>query len=196
MSKLYPKELQELIEELKRLPGVGEKTAERYALSLLEEDNEAIQTFVHALVASKQKIHPCSVCGNYSNQERCEICRDESRDHQIFCVVNDVKDLIAIEKAETYHGVYHVLGGLLSAQKGIMPQDIRIEELMKRVDQGAQEVILALNATVEGEMTAMYITKKLEDKVKVTRLAFGLPIGGHLDYADDMTLIKAFEGRK
>ncbi len=193
---MYPEELEQLIFELKKLPGVGDKTAERYALALLDLPSEEITIFAQSLLDSKQNIHFCSVCGNYTNADQCSICLDGARDHQTICVVATVKDLIAIERIQQYTGVYHVLGGLLSPQKGILPEDIHIDQLLNRVNDSTQEVILALNATVEGEMSALYIQKKLEGLTTVSRLAFGLPIGGHLDYADDMTLLKAFEGRK
>lgn len=193
---MYPEALENLIQALKKLPGVGDKTAERYALSLLELSVAEIQQFAQTILDSKQNIHPCPVCGNLTDHDKCLICADTTRDHQTICVVASVKELVAIERIGQYQGVYHVLGGLLSPQKGILPEDIHCEALFQRVSKATKEVILALNATVEGEMTSMYITRKLEDTTKVSRLAFGLPIGGHLDYADDMTLIKAFEGRK
>lgn len=192
---MYPKTLNTLIESLKILPGVGQKTAERYALSILDNDLEEVAMFAKALIDVKESIKECSVCHNLTDQEICDVCSDSYRDHDTICVVSSAKEAFSIERMENYKGVYHVLNGLISTQKGILPEDLTLESLINRINSDTKEVILALNATVEGEMTTLYIAKKLEGKVKTTRLAFGLPIGGHLDYADDMTLQKAFEGR-
>lgn len=192
---MYPKSLENLIDSLKMLPGVGTKTAERYALSILDNDDDKVIELSKAIQAVKENIQYCEVCHNFTERSRCDTCLDTSRDHTTICVVASAKEVFALEKMHNYHGVYHVLDGLISTQKGIMPDDINIASLEARLNSDVKEVILALNATVEGEMTALYIAKKLENKATVTRLAFGLPIGGHLDYADDMTLIKAFEGR-
>ena len=192
---MYPKTLQQLIESFKMLPGVGQKTAERYALTLLESNIEDLNEFASNLMNIKLNIKTCKVCHNLTETEICDICADNTRDQNTICVVSSAKEVFSIEKTQEYHGVYHVLDGLISTKKGIMPDQLNIESLEKRLSLESKEVILALNATVEGEMTSLYLAKRLEDKVDVTRLAFGLPIGGHLDYADDMTLIKAFEGR-
>ena len=137
------------------------------------------------------------MCGNITDKDICLICSDEKRDHSTVCVVQDVKDVVAIERIKQYKGVYHVLHGVISTSKGIMPDDLSIDSLMKRVSDGIEEVILATNPTVEGEMTALYLAKRLESKVgKITRLAHGLPMGAHMDYADELTLIKAMEGRQ
>lgn len=193
---MYPEALELLIEALQKLPGVGYKTAERYALSLLDLSREEVDFFAQAITDSKDKIHFCAQCGNYTTSKYCSICMDQTRDSSTICVISTVKELIAIEKLGQYKGVYHVLNGLLSPIKGILPEDINMNDLFERIDDQTREVILALNATIEGEMTSMYIKGKLETKVKVSRLAFGLSTGGNLDYADDMTLMKAFEGRK
>lgn len=194
---MYPKTLQTLIEELRKLPGVGSKTAERYAFSLMRLKREEIMTFAQALVDSSTKLHPCQVCGNITENNQCDVCLDESRDHSTICVVQDDKDVIALERTQHYRGVFHVLHGVISTSKGIMPDDLNLESLFERIKQPTTEIILATNPTVEGEMTALYLAKRLEGKVgQITRLAHGLPMGAHMDYADELTLIKAMEGRK
>ena len=192
---MYPKQLQLLIDNLKILPGVGEKTAERYALFLIEQDKEAIDSLATSLTESLENLKSCDICHNLTDENICNICSNELRDHKTICVVATSKEAFSIEKSNSFNGVYHVLDGLISSKKGIMPEDININSLLNRINSETKEVILALNATVEGEMTALYLSKKINENIKVTRLAFGLPIGGHLDYADEMTLIKAFEGR-
>ncbi len=192
---MYPKTLVNLIEAFKLLPGVGQKTAERYALVMLDQDQIHVDGFANALTQAKENIKECPVCHNLTDFDTCSICTDPQRDQSIICVVSNVKEVFSIEKMNQYNGLYHVLGGVISTQKGILPDQLNIEDLLRRVENGVEEVIIGLNATVEGEMTALYLAKKLEFKCKITRLAFGLPIGGHLDYADDMTLLKAFEGR-
>ncbi len=192
---MYPKTLVNLIEAFKLLPGVGQKTAERYALVMLDQDQIHVDGFANALTQAKENIKECPVCYNLTDFDTCSICTDLQRDQSIICVVSNVKEVFSIEKMNQYNGLYHVLGGVISTQKGILPDQLNIEDLLRRVENGVEEVIIGLNATVEGEMTALYLAKKLEFKCKITRLAFGLPIGGHLDYADDMTLLKAFEGR-
>jgi recombination protein RecR len=193
---MYPSVLQTLIENLRKLPGVGAKTAERYAFALLNLTDEEIQTMANALLQSKSKLHFCSVCGNITDKDKCSICSDDKRDHATICVVQDVKDVVAIERIKQFNGVYHVLHGVISTSKGIMPDDLSIEALLLRTNTPVDEVILATNPTVEGEMTALYLAKRLENKVgKITRLAHGLPMGAHMDYADELTLIKAIEGR-
>ena len=192
---MYPKTLVNLIEAFKLLPGVGQKTAERYALVMLDQDQIHVDGFANALTQAKENIKECPVCHNLTDFDTCSICTEPQRDQSIICVVSNVKEVFSIEKMNQYNGLYHVLGGVISTQKGILPDQLNIEDLLRRVENGVEEVIIGLNATVEGEMTALYLAKKLEFKCKITRLAFGLPIGGHLDYADDMTLLKAFEGR-
>lgn len=194
---MYPNLLLTLIENLRKLPGVGAKTAERYAFALLNLSDEEIQVMAKALTDSKSKLHFCPICGNITDKDTCMICSDDKRDHSTICVVQDVKDVIAIERIKQYKGVYHVLHGVISTSKGIMPDDLSIDSLVSRVSENVEEVILATNPTVEGEMTALYLAKRLESKVgKITRLAHGLPMGAHMDYADELTLIKAMEGRQ
>ena len=192
---MYPKYLELLIEKLKILPGVGEKTAERYALFLIEQDKESVKELSVAMMDSLEKLSTCDICHNLTDKHVCDICSNENRDQNTICVVSSSKEAFTIEKSQSYNGVYHILDGLISSKKGIMPEDINVSSLLNRLNDKTNEVILALNATVEGEMTALYLSKKIPDNINVTRLAFGLPIGGHLDYADEMTLIKAFEGR-
>ena len=194
---MYPNVLLTLIENLRKLPGVGAKTADRYAFALLNLSDEEIQVMAKALTDSKSKLHFCPICGNITDKDTCMICSDDKRDHSTICVVQDVKDVIAIERIKQYKGVYHVLHGVISTSKGIMPDDLSIDSLVSRVSVNVEEVILATNPTVEGEMTALYLAKRLESKVgKITRLAHGLPMGAHMDYADELTLIKAMEGRQ
>ncbi len=194
---MYPKILLNLIEELKKLPGVGSKTAERYAFEIINRDHQDIEAFANALLKIKDRLKTCTICGNITEDALCDICKDKHRDQSVICVVSHPKDIIALEKMGEYHGVYHVLNGVISTFKGILPEDINIETLIKRVNEHISEVIIATNPTIEGETTALYIAKKLQLKgANVTRLASGLPMGGHLDYADEMTLIKALEGRK
>ena len=194
---MYQNVLLTLIENLRKLPGVGAKTAERYAFALLNLSDEEIQVMAKALTDSKSKLHFCPICGNITDKDTCMICSDDKRDHSTICVVQDVKDVIAIERIKQYKGVYHVLHGVISTSKGIMPDDLSIDSLVSRVSENVEEVILATNPTVEGEMTALYLAKRLESKVgKITRLAHGLPMGAHMDYADELTLIKAMEGRQ
>jgi recombination protein RecR len=194
---MYPKILLNLIEELKKLPGVGSKTAERYAFEIINRDHQDIEAFANALLKIKDRLKTCTICGNITEDALCDICKDKHRDQSVICVVSHPKDIIAMEKMGEFHGVYHVLNGVISTFKGILPEDINIETLIKRVNEHISEVIIATNPTIEGETTALYIAKKLQLKgANVTRLASGLPMGGHLDYADEMTLIKALEGRK
>lgn len=193
----YPKPFESLIESLRKLPGVGAKTAERYAFHMLDWKEQQIQGFIEAIDQTYHQLRDCKVCGNLTVEEVCHICADVHRDHTIICVVTNVKDIIAIEKTNEFHGVYHVLKGEISASKGKLPDDIRLKELVQRIDDSTQEVIIATNPTVDGETTALYLIKLLEHKQPIiSRLAHGLPMGGYLDYADELTLIKAMEGRK
>lgn len=194
---MYPKELARLIDELKKFPGVGNKTGERYAFELLERSAEDIDAFVESIVDATQNLKGCETCGNITSSTKCDICLDKGRDHSLICVVSYPKDIIAMEKTKQFKGVYHVLHGVISTFKGILPEDINLESLIDRIDDQVKEVIVATNPTLEGETTALYIAKRLADKkVAVTRLASGLPMGGMLDYADELTLIKAMDGRK
>ena len=194
---MYPTSLEKLIEAFRLLPGVGAKSAERYALCMIDASEEDVESFAKALIDIKTKLKTCPVCGNLTEEDKCSSCADESRDHSTICVVQSIKDIAAMEKTNEYRGVYHVLQGLISTTKGILPEDLNIQSLLDRVSEDTKEVILATNATMEGETTALYLDKVLSRKgVLVTRIAYGLPMGGHLDYADELTLIKAIEGRK
>ncbi len=194
---MYPKTLQKLIDSLRLLPGVGAKTAERYAFTILDMSEEESQEFISALVSSRTQITKCKTCGNLAEDDECLICKDKSRDHDLICVVQHPKDIIAMERIQDYNGVYHVLNGAIATSKGVLPEDLNIKSLFNRVGAQTKEVIIATNPTLEGETTAMYLAKLLSEKdINVTRIAHGLPMGGHLDYADEMTLSKAMEGRQ
>ena len=192
------KSLIRLQESLAKLPSVGKKSAERMAFAMLEMDEEDLLEFSDAIKELKEKIHFCPICGNITEDDICEICKDESRDKSTLMVVSSPKDVIAFENAEGFHGVYHVLGGTISISRGKGIDDLNIPYLMERVDKGdIKEIIISTNPTIDGETTALFLAKKLEPKnVNVTRLAYGLPMGGNLDYADALTLAKAIEGRR
>ena len=194
----YIESLQHLAEQFGRLQGVGRKSAMRMAFSVLELDEEAAAEFAAAIIDAKQRIHECPICGNLTDKEICYVCEDDSRDKELICVVEDVKAVISIEKVREYKGVYHVLHGAISPVNGITPEKIRFRELIERVgDGGAREVIIATNPTPDGEVTAMYISKYLKPLgVKVTRLAYGVPVGSDIEYADEVTLGRALEGRR
>lgn len=191
---MYPKSLQRLIEDFKTLPGVGEKTAERYALAMLSKQKEDAERFAQDLIDVKQNIKRCKVCGNMTEDDLCDICKDSSRDNSVICVVQNPRDISSIERTG-YSGKYHVLNGVISPSKGILPSDINLDTLEGRIDDQVREVIIATNPNLDGETTSLYISKMLKDKVTVTRLAHGIPMGGSLDYIDELTLIKAMEGR-
>ena len=190
--------IEQLIESFASLPGVGHKSAEKMAYSVLNMDEELIEQFADSLINVKKSVHKCPRCGSLTENDLCEICLDESRDKTSLIVVSEPKDVMSFEKIGSFKGQYHVLGGVLSALKGISVEDLEIESLIRRIEQdNVKEVILATNPTTEGETTALYIAKILEGKdVNVSRLAFGLPVGGHLEYADSLTLQRALEGRK
>lgn len=194
----YTKPLAQLIEFFQKFPGVGPKSAQRMAFHLLKMPLFEVQKFSQILVDAKENIHYCNICFNMSASNPCEICSDDKRDKSVICVVAETKDLIAIEKTREYKGLYHVLQGVMSPLDGIGVEDIRIKELLTRVTESAvNEVILALSPSVEGEATSMYITKLLKPfNIKISRIAFGLPIGSDLEYADEITLAKAIEGRR
>ena len=194
---MYPDSLEKLIEYFKRLPSVGQKTAERYAMAVLEMDEEEVRDFADQLLDVTEKIKKCPVCGNLTENDMCSICADEHRDHTTICVVQQPKDLMAIERLDQYKGVYHVLHGAISTTKGIMPEDINLLSLLDRINEDTREIIIATNSTLEGDTTALYISKMLKDynNITVTRLASGLPMGGNLDYADDVTIMRALQGR-
>lgn len=186
-----------LAEQFARLPGIGMKTAQRLAYFVMSMTNEEAEAFAKAIVYAHKTVHSCSVCQNLTDKAVCAICSDESRDHSTVCVVEGPKDIAAFERTREYKGVYHVLHGLISPIDGITPDKLRITELLTRISGGGiKEVIMATNPTPEGEATAMYISKLLKPLgIKVTRLAFGLPIGAILEYADEVTLFKALENR-
>ncbi|HIE53554.1 MAG TPA: recombination protein RecR [Armatimonadetes bacterium] len=194
----YAPPLARLIEELERLPTIGPKSAQRLALYLVQAPSEQVRHLAEALLEVTEKIRTCSLCFNFSVEELCPVCQEERRDWTTICVVADSRDLMAIENTGEYRGVYHVLQGLLSPAEGIGPEDIRIRELVERVKNNTvREVILATNPVVEGDATALYIAKLLKPLgVKTTRLALGLPVGGDLDYADRVTIVRALEGRR
>lgn len=193
---MYPNKFKKLIEVYETLPGVGAKTAQRYAFSLLDLSNEEIDKYIDALNGIKE-IKKCKQCGFLSDEELCEICTDKTRDSSAIMLVAYPQDLIAIEKTNTYKGLYHVLGGLLSSSKGIFKEDLNIDKLSERIDENVKEIVIALSPTMDGEMTALYLNKILKEKnVLVTRLAHGLPMGANLDYADELTLIKAMDNRQ
>lgn len=189
--------LTRLIEQFASLPGIGMKTAQRLAFHILTLTEEEAKRFSDAILEAHQKIKNCDVCKNFTDKPVCDICSDESRDHSVVCVVEDPKDVAAFERTREYNGLYHVLHGLISPMDGIGPDQIYIKELLSRIGEGEiQEVILATNPTVEGEATAMYLSKLLKPLgVTVSRLAFGIPVGSNLEYADEVTLYKALENR-
>ena len=195
---MYEGVVQDLIDELGRLPGVGPKSAQRIAFHLLAADPVDVQRLARVLVEVKDRVRFCSVCGNVAEEETCRICRDPRRDPGVLCVVEEPKDVVAIERTREYRGRYHVLGGAISPIDGIGPDELRIRELMPRLSDGAvTEVILATDPNLEGEATATYLTRLLKPMgLRVTRLASGLPVGGDLEYADEVTLGRAFEGRR
>jgi len=194
----YAAPVQQLIEEFEKLPGIGHKTAQRLAFHVLNLPEERVMSFARALVDAKRKTGFCSVCGNITDVDPCRICSSEKRDKSLICVVQSPRDVVAMERIREFNGLYHVLNGLISPTEGIGPDDINIKPLLKRVAQGGiQEVILATNPTVEGEATAMYISRLIKPMgVKTTRIAHGLPVGGDLEYADEVTLAKSLEGRR
>ncbi|MEO6714324.1 MAG: recombination mediator RecR [Mycobacteriales bacterium] len=195
---MYEGAVQDLIDELGRLPGVGPKSAQRIAFHLLAADGADVKRLVHALEEVKDKVRFCKVCGNVSEEEECRICRDPRRDLTCVCVVEEPKDVVAIERTREFKGRYHVLGGAISPMDGIGPDDLRIRELMVRLADGVvTELILATDPNLEGEATATYLARLIKPMgLKVTRLASGLPVGGDLEYADEVTLGRAFEGRR
>lgn len=196
MEKL--KALERLEESLNKLPSVGKKSAERLAFAMLEMEDDDLNEFADAVRELKSSIHTCPICGNLTESDICSICSDESRDKSIIMVVSTPKDIMALEKAEGYRGLYHVLGGTISLSKGKGIEDLKIKELMERLQSGTvKEVILATNPTVDGETTALYLAKLIEPlNITITRIAYGLPMGGNLDYADSLTISRAIEGRR
>ena len=195
---MYEGVVQNLIDELGRLPGVGPKSAQRIAFHLLAADPADVRRLADALVEVKQKVRFCRTCGNVAEDDECRICRDTRRDPAVLCVVEEPKDVVAIEKTREFRGRYHVLGGAISPIEGVGPDDLRVKELMSRLADGViNELILATDPNLEGEATATYLARMTKPLgLKVTRLASGLPVGGDLEYADEVTLGRAFEGRR
>lgn len=194
----YPEPISKLIDSFMKLPGVGPKTASRLAFFVLTMEEDTVLTFAKSLVDAKRDLTYCSVCGHITDVDPCHICQDQQRDRTIVCVVQDPKDVIAMEKMRDYNGLYHVLHGAISPMDGIGPEDINVPTLIKRLQNAEiEELILATNPTIEGEATAMYISRLVKPSgIKTTRIAHGLPVGGDLEYADEVTLSKAIEGRR
>ncbi|MFV0399991.1 MAG: recombination mediator RecR [Oscillospiraceae bacterium] len=190
--------LVKLIEQFERLPGIGKKSAQRLAFHVLDLPKERAYEFASAILEARDKIRRCKVCQNLTEQETCPICSDESRDKKTICVVENPQDVLAFERTREYHGLYHVLHGLISPMDGIGPEQLYIKELIARTGSGeVTEVIMATNPTVEGEATAAYLARMLKPLgIKSTRLAYGIPVGGNLEYADEVTLYRALEGRR
>ena len=195
---MYEGVVQDLIDELGRLPGVGPKSAQRLAFHLLAADPADVRRLVHTLTEVKDKVRFCAVCGNVAEDTECRVCRDPRRDPNVICVVEESKDVVAIEKTREFRGRYHVLGGAISPIEGIGPDDLRVRELMVRLaDNSVTELIIATDPNLEGEATATYLARLVKPMgLRVTRLASGLPVGGDLEYADEVTLGRAFEGRR
>lgn len=194
---MYPQSISKLIEEFSKLPGIGPKTAQRLAFFVLNMQEADVRAFSEALINAKTNIKYCSVCGNLTDEDPCQICRNTSRDSEVICVVEEPRDVIAMEKTREFRGLYHVLHGAISPLEGVGPDDIKIKELLKRLTPDTKEVIIATNPNVEGEATAMYISRLIKPiGIKVTRIAHGVPVGGDIEYADEVTLSKALEGRR
>ncbi len=198
MGNEYIAPIERLIEAFRSLQGVGRKTATRMAFSILDFSKEQTEAFAQALTEAKEQIHPCKTCYNLCDSDLCAVCADSERDATTVCVVEDARALMAMEKVREYKGLYHVLGGVLSPLNGVGPDKLHIPALLKRLESGeVKEVILATNPTVEGETTAMYLTRLIKPLgIKVSRLAYGIPVGGDLEYADAVTLLRAVEGRQ
>ncbi len=195
---IYPKSIAALIEQFQKFPSVGPKSAQRMAFYLLRMPKSDVENFARAVIEAKEKTKTCEICYNISSASPCEICSSTSRDRSVICVVAESKDLIAIEKTNEYKGLYHVLQGLISPIDGIGAEDIRIKELLNRLtDEQVKEVILAISPSVEGEATSLYLTRLIKPfGIKVSRIAFGLPVGADIEYADEITIAKAIEGRR
>lgn len=193
---LYSSEISKLIEELSALPGIGAKSAQRLAFHIINMPEEQVESLSSAISNAKKNVKYCKCCYTLTDEDICPICRDESRDHKTIMVVENTRDLVAYEKTQKYEGVYHVLHGAISPMLGIGPNDIKLKELMVRLEQDVDEVIIATNSSLEGETTAMYISKLIKPTgIKVTRIASGVPVGGDLEYIDEVTLLRALQGR-
>ena len=196
--RCFPAALERLTEQFARLPGIGGKTAQRLAFHVLSLPQEDAEVFAQSILEAKRTVHTCRVCQNLTDQELCAICADPERDQGLICVVAEPRDVVAMERSREYNGVYHVLHGVISPLNHVGPDDLKIRELLNRVAQGGvREVIMATNPDTEGEATAMYLSRLLRPlEVKVTRLAYGIPVGSQLEYADEITLLRALEGRR
>ncbi|MGI6204083.1 MAG: recombination mediator RecR [Anaerovoracaceae bacterium] len=193
----YAKPLSDLIAELSKLPGIGGKTAQRLAFHILSLPDQEAEALAGAIVHAKREMKYCSVCGNLTDKDPCSVCEDESRDRSVICVVESPRDVVAMEKIKEYHGLYHVLHGVISPMEGVGPEDINIKSLIVRAQHSdVKEIIIATNPNIEGEATAMYIARLIKPSgIKVSRIAHGVPVGGDLEYTDEVTLLKAMEGR-
>ena len=198
MSARFPEPVARLIEELGKLPGIGPKSAQRLAYHLLNQDAASVRRLADALIGAKQRVVRCRVCQNIADRDPCDICSDPRRDHTTVIVVEDARDVVAIERTAEYRGLYHVLGGTISPMEGIGPEQLHVRELVERLShEPIQEIILATDPDVEGDATALYISRLVRrPDLKVTRIARGLPVGGDIDYADEVTLVRALEGRQ
>jgi len=194
----YPEPISKLIDSFTKLPGIGPKTAVRLAFFVIDMNDDDVVEFAKALVSAKRELSYCKICGHITDQETCTICQDHSRDESVICVVEDPKDVIAMEKMKEFNGKYHVLHGSISPMDGIGPEDINVPQLIQRLkDSEVEEIILATNPNIEGEATAMYISRLVKPSgIRTTRIAHGLPVGGDLEYADEVTLAKSLEGRR
>lgn len=195
---IFPESLDNLIGEFQKLPTIGRKSAERLAMNIVDRNQADIKDFANALLEVKEKIHRCEICGNLTEDDICDVCKDITREEDFICIVEDVKDLIAIEKSGAYHGKYHVLGGLISPSDGIGPDELNIDKLLNRIEkEGINEIILAISSTIEGETTSLFLTSLLNEKsIKVTKIAQGIPVGSNLEYFDQLTLERAIEDRR
>ena len=194
---MFSPSVENLVAQLTRLPGIGSRTAQRLAFHILQRPSEEVLALAGALADVKERVRFCNECGNLTEEEVCAICLDARRDHSLICVVEQPVDLVSLERTHEYRGLYHVLGGALSPLDGVEPENLRIAELFQRVERnGVQEVVLAMNPNMTGEATAAYLADRLRDRVRVTRLASGLPVGGDLEYADEVTLGRALSGRR
>lgn len=196
--KQYPRPLAKLINEMSKLPGIGSKTAQRLAFHILSLEDKEAEQLAQAILTAKKEMRYCSVCGNLTDMDPCAICSDSSRDGDVICVVESPKDVMAMERIREFNGLYHVLHGVISPMEGIGPEDINLMSLLKRLQSSdVKELIVATNPNIEGEATAMYIARLIKPSgIKVTRIAHGIPVGGDLEYADEVTLLKAVEGRR
>ena len=194
----YPRQLEILINELSKLPGVGEKSAQRLAFHILDKDEKQVEALADSMLNAKRQLRHCSICGNLTDSNPCKICSDPGRRKDLICVVETPRDVMAMERIRDYNGTYHVLHGVISPMEGIGPEDINLKSLIKRLQTNdCEEVIIATNPTIQGEATAMYISKLLKPAgIKVSRIAHGVPVGSDLEFADEVTLLKSFEGRR